>query len=415
MSSNVVYDVIVVGGGPAGMMAAAEAARHGKRVFLVEKNKVLGKKLSITGGGRCNILNAEPDTRELLSHYGPAAKFLHSPFAQFGMQETWDFFHTHNLPLVVEARKRAFPESQSAEDVTRTMRRLCTDRNVELKLKTRVDGFITENGRITAIETNQGTFQGQHFILATGGSSHQETGSTGEGVSWLTQFGHTVHAPSPNIVPLVVKDEWVKALSGTTLSFMKITFYHPVDKRSFSKTGKLLFTHFGLSGPLILNAAYEVSEYLEVGDVLAKIDCYPDTELGTVRQRILTTFDQHKNKDLKNILKELVPAGMSEAVYSLLPDAMVTKKVHSITKEERNFLADLLKGLPLLVTGTKGMDWAVISDGGIPLDEIDTRTMRSKKVENLFLVGDTLHVNRPSGGYSLQLCWTTGYVAGNNF
>jgi predicted Rossmann fold flavoprotein len=414
MSSNRVYDVIVIGGGPAGMMAAGHAALRGKRVLLVEKNRMLGKKLSITGGGRCNILNAESDTRTLLSHYGEAAKFLHSPFAQHGMQESWDFFHARGLPLTVEARKRAFPESQSAEDVTEAMRRFCTETNVELKLKTRVDGLLFEDGALVGIHTNQGDFKGHTFVLASGGSSRQETGSTGEGVSWLAACGHTVHDANPNIVPLTVKDDWVKALSGTALSFMKITFYHPVDNVRITKTGKLLFTHFGLSGPLILNAAHEVKGFLDIGHVTAAIDLYPDTDLGTVRQRILGTFEQHKNKDVKNVIKELVPAGMSEAVMSLLPLEMIEKKVHSVTKEERHLLADLLKGMPLTVTGTMGMDWAVISDGGVPLEEVDTKTMRSKKVENLYLVGDTLHVNRPSGGYSLQLCWTTGFVAGNS-
>ncbi len=414
MSSNRVYDVIVIGGGPAGMMAAGHAALRGKRVLLVEKNRVLGKKLSITGGGRCNILNAEPDTRTLLANYGDAAKFLHSSFAQHGMQDSWDFFHKLGLPLTVEAKKRAFPLSQSAEDVTQVMRRFCTDQNVELKLKTRVDGLIFEAGVLAGIKTNQGDFKGQTFVLASGGSSHQETGSTGEGVSWLSECGHTVHDANPNIVPLTVKDEWVKTLSGTSLSFMKITFYHPVDNSRITKTGKLLFTHFGLSGPLILNVAHQVKQYLDIGHVTAAIDLYPDTDLGTVRQRILGTFEQHKNKDVKNIIKDLTPAGMSEAILSLLPLEMVEKKVHSVTKEERHLLADLLKGMPLTVNGTMGMDWAVISDGGVPLEEVDTKTMRSKKVENLYLVGDTLHINRPSGGFSLQLCWTTGFVAGNN-
>lgn len=415
MSSNVVYEVIVIGGGPAGMMAAATAARRGKRVLLIEKNKVLGKKLSITGGGRCNILNAEHDTRTLLSHYGEAAKFLYSPFAQHGMQDSWDFFEGNELPLVVEARKRTFPESMNAEDVTQVMRRYCTDNNVELKLKVRVDGFIVDRDNITiqGVRTNVGDFFGKHFILASGGASHKETGSTGEAFGWLAQLGHTVHKPSPNIVPLTVQDEWVKDLSGTTLSFMKITFYHPVTKDKFSKTGKLLFTHFGLSGPLILNSAHQVSNYLQSGEVEAVIDLYPDTELGTVRQRVLHAFEVNKNKTFKNIVKELVPAGMTDAVLSFLTEQMREEKVHSVAREARHAFADLLKAMPLTVTGTMGMDWAVISDGGVPLEEVDTRTMRSKKIKNLSLIGDTLHVNRPSGGYSLQLCWTTGFVAGN--
>jgi len=415
MSSKHVYDVIVIGGGASGMMAAGTAAARGRRVLLVEKNKMLGKKLSITGGGRCNILNAEEDTRVLLEHYGDAAKFLYSPFSQHGMADSRDFFEARDLPIVVEARKRAFPESMSAPDVTRVMRSYCLDHNVELKLKTRVDGFITEAGALVGINTNQGTFMGKEFILATGGSSHAETGSTGEGVMWLRQFGHTVHTPNPSLVPLTVAEDWVKNLSGTTLSFMKITFGSDLtkDQGRFSSTGKILFTHFGISGPLILNAASEVKKLLAGGDLTATIDLYPDTEVGTLRERVLHTFEKHKNKTLKNILKDFVPHGMTEAVAAQLDDVLLETKVHSVSREARHALVDTLKAMPLTITGTMGMDWAVISDGGVDLSEVDTKTMASTKIPNLFLTGDVLHINRPSGGYGLQLCWTTGWVAGS--
>lgn len=421
MSNKSQYDVIVIGGGASGMMAAGTAAAAGRKVLLVEKNKVLGKKLSITGGGRCNILNAETNTRVLLDHYGEAAKYLHSPFAQFGMQESWDFFHEQGLPLVTEARKRSFPESQSAPDVTAFMRSYCTNHNVELKLKTRVTNFITtqaDSGKpmISGITTNQGDFFAKSFILATGGSSHAETGASGEGIEWLKQFGHHIHTPNPNIVPLTVREDWVKDLSGTTLSFIKITFtdHHGSKKVGFSRTGKILFTHFGVSGPLILNAAHEVKLMLRNGPVYASIDMYPDTEIGTLRNRMLEVFNQNKNKTLKNVLKECVPAGMTEAVIAQLEPDLAERKVHSVTKDERHAIVDRIKAMPLTIDGTMGMDWAVISDGGVDLSELDTRSMASKLVPNLYFIGDVLHVNRPSGGYSLQLCWTTGYVAGQS-
>lgn len=416
MSTGPIYDVIVIGGGASGMMVAGRAAERGRRVLLIEKNKVLGKKLSITGGGRCNILNAESDVHALLANFGDSAKFLYSPFAQHGMQDSWDFFADRGLPIVVEARKRAFPETQSAPDVTRVMRQYCTDNNVELKVKTRVDGFITKDGALVGVKTNQGDFYGEKFVLATGGSSHAETGSTGEGVTWLKQFGHTVHTPNPNIVPLTVREQWVKDLSGTTLSFMKITFsdHHGSKKVAFSRTGKILFTHFGVSGPLILNAAHEVKLMLRNGPVYASIDMYPDTEIGTLRKRVMAVFDAHKNKALKNILKEFVPAGMSEAVAAQLESELQERRVHSVSKEERHALVDRLKTMPLTIDGTMGLDWAVISDGGVDLTEVDTKTMASKQVPNLYLTGDVLNINRPSGGFSLQLCWTTGWVAGSN-
>lgn len=414
MSSGTIYEVIVIGGGASGMMAAGRAAECGRRVLLVEKNKDLGKKLSITGGGRCNILNAETDTHKLLANFGDAAKFLHSPFAQYSMQDAWDFFVKRELPIVVEARKRAFPESQSAPDVTRVMKKYCTDNNVELKLKTRVDSLITEDGQIVGIETNQGKFFAKKFILATGGSAHSETGSTGEGVGWLKELGHTVHDSNPNIVPLKVLEPWVKDLSGNTLSFMKITFGRPDDKAKFSRTGKILFTHFGVSGPLILNSAFEVKKLLKRGPVPATIDMYPDTEVGTLRNRVIEIFNINKNKTLKNVLKEFVPPGMSEAVAAQLAPELQEEKVHSVTKEERHDLVDRLKAMPLTITDTMGLDWAVISDGGVDLTEVDTKTMASKIHSNLYFTGDVLHINRPSGGYSLQLCWTTGWVAGSS-
>jgi len=416
MSTGQHYDVIVIGGGASGMMAAGRAAERGKRVLLLEKNKVLGKKLSITGGGRCNILNAEEDARALLEHYGEASKFLHSPFSQHGMKDSWDFFESRGLPLVVEAKKRAFPESQKATDVTQVMKKYVTDNNVELKTGTKVLGFTIDDGKIIGVETNNGLFTSEAYVLATGGYSHQETGSTGEGTEWLRELGYTVHEPNPDIVPLTVEDKWVKDLSGTTLSFMKITFApeRAKVKGRFSRVGKILFTHFGVSGPLILNAAHDVKILLAHGPVDAVIDMYPDTEIGTLRNRVIEIFNQNKNKTLKNILKEFVPAGMSEAVAAQLSPELSDMKVHSVGKEERLELVGRLKAMPFTITGTMGMDWAVISDGGVDLTEVDTKTMRSKLHDNLYFTGDVLNINRQTGGYSLQLCWTTGYVVGSS-
>lgn len=398
------------------MMAAGRAAENGKRVLLVEKNKYLGKKLDTTGGGRCNILNAEEDSRKLIENYGDSAKYLHSAFAQHGMADSMAFFEKQGLPIVVEARKRAFPESQDATDVTKVMRQYVIDNRVELRTGERVKGFIMEDAKIAGVETNRGTYHAQSYILATGGSSHQETGSTGEGTKWLETLGHTVYEPSPNVVPLKVVDPWVKNLSGRTLSFMKITFGANKTKAEgkFSRTGKILFTHFGLSGPLILNAAHDVKKLLEKGVVETTIDMYPDTEIGTLRNRVLEIFNLNKNKELRNVLKEFVPAGMSEGVAAQLSPELRTMRVNSVGKDERYDLVDRLKAMPMTVVGTMGLDWAVISDGGVDLKEVDTKTMRSRLYDNLYLTGDVLHINRPSGGYGLQLCWTTGYVAGNS-
>ena len=413
MSKEGVYDVIVIGGGASGMMAVGTAALRGKKVLLLEKNKKLGEKLSISGGGRCNITNAEYDTRALLKNYGNAEPFLYSSFDQFGVKETFSFFETRGLPLVVQARKRAFPHTENALDVKRIMEAYCTHPNVTIKMNAPVEKVVKKGDVISHVVAKGISYTGTSIVLATGGVSHPETGSTGDGFTWLRNLGHAVENPTPSIVPLAVKDSWVKSLAGVSLSFMKISFL--VDgKRAFSKTGKVLFTHFGLSGPLILNSAKAVGDLLHTGEVTATIDMYPDTEFDVLERKVLSTFDINKNKLFKNIIKEIVPEGMPDAVLALLPKAIPETKVHSISKEDRKKLIHLLKEMPIRITGLMGYDRAVVADGGIPLTEIDTKTMRSKKISNLFVTGDLLHINRPSGGFSLQLCWTTGYVAGEN-
>jgi len=215
-------------------------------------------------------------------------------------------------------------------------------------------------------------------------------------------------------VPLAVKEEWVKQLSGASLSFMKITFYME-GKKQFAETGKILFTHFGVSGPLILNSAGKVADLLYSGAVTATIDAYPHTDLGALEKKVIAAFDANKNKALKNIIKEFVPEGMHKSIAMLLEGEVdVSKKVHLVTKEERKKIVRLLKALPLTITGLMGFDRAVVADGGVSLEEVDTRTLHSHKVPNLFLTGDLLHINRPSGGFSLQLCWSSGFVAGTH-
>lgn len=409
------YDLIVIGGGASGMMAAGVAAESGKSVLILEKNQELGKKLKITGGGRCNITNATFDTRVFLKNFGDAGRFLFSPFSQFGVQDTFDFFEKKGLPLVVEANNRAFPHTHKATDVCSVMVDWLTANGVDSLLGCPVEGIEADqaSGVITGVRTPQGLKMARNYVLATGGASHQETGSTGDGFGWLRDIGHTAKEPAPNIVPLKVKESWVKELSGKSLDDMKITFF--VDnKKSFSERGRILFTHFGVSGPLILNSSYRVSELLHEGIVTASIDCFPGKDLGLLEKEILDIFDEHKNKTFKNVIKEIVPPGFASAVLSFGVVADPEEKVHSISKEERKSLVNLLKDLSMTILDLMSMDKAVISDGGIPLTEVDTKTMVSRIYRNLYLTGDILHINRPSGGYSLQLCWTTGFVVGRS-
>lgn len=406
-------DVIVIGGGASGMMAAGQAAARGKKVLILEKNASLGEKLKITGGERCNITNAEYNVRAFLLHYGQAEGFLYSPFSRFGVKDTFSFFESRGLPLVVQARARVFPHTEKAADVFKVLKDYLDKAGVRCKVRCTVHKIISENNRIKSVETSQGMFFAESFILATGGYSHPETGSTGDGFHWLADLGHTVKPPTPTIVPLAVADEWIKALAGVSLSFMRIGFFLE-DKKQFSKLGKVLFTHFGLSGPLILNSASKVGQLLESGRVQAKIDAFPDTNLGTLERRIMKIFHANKNKMLRTVLKDIAPLGTAKGIEMLLGDVQCSTKVHSVTKEDRKKLTNLLKALPVSITNLMGYDRAVVADGGVALQEIDMRTMRSKLFQNLYVIGDLLHINRPSGGYSLQLCWTTGYIAGNS-
>lgn len=415
-----VYDVIVIGGGASGMMAAGRAAELGKRVLLLEKNKKLGEKLAISGGGRCNITNAEEDTKRLLSHYGAAEQFLYSAFSQFGVVDAFSFFENLGLPLVVQANKRAFPNTEDAADVVRVLREYMAKGRVEIQLHTTVEKVIAKNGRIQSIIADGVEFSAKSYIFATGGVSHPETGSTGDGFGWLKQLGHTVEKPKPTIVPLAVKESWVKELKGITLKDVKVTIYAQDDSnpeakpvRKFSRTGSVLLTHFGLSGPTILNLAGDVADLLYDGTVTAHIDTQPTLDIGAFDTKIVEVFDAHKNKTLNNAFKEFAPAGVSDVLLKLLEIDPQTK-VHSVSKEDRRKIVNLLKALPVTITGLLGLDRAVIADGGVPLPEIDMRTMRSNRIENLLVTGDLLNISRPSGGYSLQLCWTTGFIAGTN-
>ncbi len=408
---SVDYDVIVIGGGASGLMAATVAAERGLRVLLLEKNRELGKKVRISGGGRCNITNAEMDVRTLLKKYGEAEQALYAAFARFGVPETFDFFTTRGLPLTVEANKRAFPETEKAADVVRVFERALTAAQVEIKTGVTVTKLLSEDGRMSGVVVDDVEYHARSYVLATGGVSHPETGSTGDGFAWLAAVGHAVAAPSPTIVPLATSEEWSHTLAGKSVR-AKVTFYCE-EKKAFAETGNILFTHFGISGPTMLNAAVRVADLLWKGGVTARLDCFPELDEGAFDRELVARFDVEKNKALRNVLRGLLP-GVATGILAALPTIDPEKKVHSVTKEERRFLVRSLKALPLTVTGLMGFDRAVVADGGVLLAEVDTKTMRSRLIGNLYITGDLLHIRRPSGGFSLQLCWTTGYVAGMN-
>lgn len=407
------YDVVVIGGGPAGMMAAGRAAELGSRVLLLEKNPHLGKKLLITGGGRSNITNAEFDRNLFLEKFQGDAKFLFSPFSQFGVADTFDFFHKLGMPTKIEEEKRAFPKSNQAQSVLDALVAYLRQGKVTVLSGKQVTGFATEGKKIRAALLKDGEeVVGHSFILATGGKSRPETGSTGEGFHWLSALGHTVVESDPALVPITLLEPWVKKLSGMSLRDVKVTLYQNNIKQE-SKKGKLLFTHFGLSGPVVLNMSKAIGELLKYGAVEVSLDMRPSLDAGAVDRQVQAVFQAAQNKKIKNALSALVAPLLVPVFLELLmldPEKFINK----ISRMERLRLVQLLKDFRLTVSGLLGVEKAIVTSGGVLLSEVDFQTMRSRLYPNLYLVGDILNIDRPSGGYSLQLCWTTGFVAGSS-
>lgn len=404
------FDVVVIGGGPAGMMAAGRAAELGAKVVVLEKNAGTGKKLLITGGGRCNILNAEFNTHLLVEKYGRKGKSLFSTFSQFDAQATWNFFEERGLKLKVEAEKRAFPVTDRAADVHRTMQQYLHAGGVDVRTGCTVLGFRTDAHGISAVETSDGAYTGRSYILATGGTSHPETGSTGDGFSWATTLGHTVTDPDPALVPVTLSDTWIREVSGISEKNVKLTVIQE-DRKQHAASGKMLFTHIGVSGPLVLNMSKRIGQLLKQGPVTLHLDLFPTMDLGALDAHVLSVFERGKNKMIKNNIGDIVQPRLGQALLRLASIDGDTK-LHRLSREDRMAFVRLLKAVPLHVSGLLGPDKAVVTGGGVDLDEVEFKTMRSKKCKNLFLVGDMLDFDRPSGGFSLQICWTTGFVAG---
>lgn len=424
------YDVIVIGGGPSGMMAAISACSVGKKVLLLEKNDHLGKKLLITGGGRCNMTNSEFDLRKFLANYKDSDKFLFSAFTQYGVKETLDFFHDRGMQTKVENEGRTFPVSDSARSVYNVLVNEMEKTGVEVLYKVKVIGFdvaikgIKNNEKKENYKTHIDSInieinginhplKAKKYILATGGTSHPETGSTGDAYPWLQDIGHTVIIPKPVLVPVVVKDKWVKDMQGISLSDVKMTVFAD-NQKIVSKKGRILCTHFGITGPTVLNTSRKIHDLIEdKKKVSIHIDLLPTYDHGALNSKLQEIFSLNKSKMIKNTLLEIIPESI---VQTILSKANIRENVvcSQITREERMILIDNIKNITMNVTGLLGEDKAIIASGGVPLTEIDFKTCGSRICDNLSIIGDLLDIDRPSGGYSLQLCWTTGYVAGKN-
>ena len=406
------WDIAVIGGGPAGMMAAGRAAQLGARVILLEKNATLGKKLLITGGGRCNLTNAEFHKRAFLSKFKKNDKFLFSPFAQMDVERTISFFNERGLKTKIEAGGRVFPANDKARSVLEVLIAYMKRGRVTVRTACPIYGLIAKNNHISEIMLANNIFvSAREIVIATGGTSRPETGSTGDGFTWLASLGHTIKKLDASLVPITIHDAWVKKLQGVTLADSKISVLQN-GKKQFSKRGRILFTHFGVSGPTIINMSKDVRDLLPYGSVVIELDLFPDLDHGMMNKKLQTLFTKERNKKIKNVINVLAPVAAFRPIITTLSKIDPDTFCHSVTREQRMILITLLKGIPMQVKGILGKDKAIVTSGGVPLTEVDTKTMRSKICNNMYLTGDILDIDRPSGGYSLQLCWTTGYVAG---
>lgn len=411
--NEIIYDIAIIGGGPAGLMSAGRAAELGKKVIILEKNSTLGVKLLITGGGRCNVTNAEFNVRTFLNKYKDSDKFLFSAFSQFSVKDTLEFFNSRGMETKIEAENRVFPVSDSAQSVWNVLIEYIKKGKVEIMNEATVIGFEKENNLINLVKLKDNKkILAKRFILATGGTSRPETGSTGDGFSWLKDLGHKVIASENALVPITLSDKWVKGLSGVTLQDIKLTTFQNNQKQEIKK-GRLLFTHFGISGPTVLNMSKDISELLKYGEVEIRLDLLPSLDHGMMNSRLQELFLLDNKKKIKNSLGSFISSSLVDIVLELSNiDGNIPN--NSINREQRLKLIEIIKGIPMNVSGLLGADKAIVSSGGVDLTEVDFKTMQSKIIPNLYLVGDILNIDRPSGGYSLQLCWTTGFVAGNN-
>lgn len=383
------------------------------RVVLLEKNASLGRKLLITGKGRCNITQAEFDLKELIGKLNnKKGKFLFSALSAFGSEDVIKFFEDRKLPVKVERGGRVFPVSDKSNDVLKVLLEYLKEGKVEIISGAEVAGFEMKDGKIECVNLKNGKVYADKFILATGGKSYPTTGSTGDGYQWARELGHKIIAPMPALVPIKTKERWAKDLQGLSLKNIEISVWQN-GKKQEARFGEMLFTHFGLSGPIILDVSKRVGELLAKGEVIIKIDLKPALNAEQLDKRLQRDFAENINKDFKNYLPELLPKKMIETIITL-SGIGAEQKINSITKEQRRHLRDFLKTLQLEVIGLLGYDQAIVTSGGVDLKEIDPRTMRSKLVSNLFFAGEIIDLDGPTGGYNLQICWSTGYLAGES-
>lgn len=408
-SSNA--DVIVIGGGAAGMMAAGTAAEQGKRVILIEKNRILGKKMLITGKGRCNVTNACDDVEELINNVTVNRSFLYSAFYGFTNTDTIDFFNNLGVETKVERGNRVFPVSDKSSDIVNVLTKYVKKNGVKVIHDTVLEICVNENGCACGVITEKnGNLTAEGIIVATGGMSYQKTGSTGDGYGWAEKLGHTIKEIIPSLVPVEVNESWAYELMGLSLKNTGITVFNSKNKKIYQDFGELMFAHFGLSGPTILSASAHMRPMIADGYKIV-LDLKPALDEQQLDKRILRDFEKYANKDFANALGDLLPSRLIDVIVNL-SGIEPHKKVNSVTREERMSLVKLIKGVELTVKGFCPIEQAIITSGGVSTKEIDPSTMQSKKVKGLYFAGEIIDVDAYTGGYNLQIAFSTGRLAG---
>ena len=403
--------VIIVGGGAAGMLAGIIAARNGCQVVLYEKNEKLGKKIFITGKGRCNVTN-NCDPEELLQAVKSNNKFLYSAFYSFNSQDMMALLEESGVPLKTERGNRVFPVSDHSSDIIRGLERLLHRYDVHIRLRKEVQEILVEDGRAAGIRLKDGyEDRAQAVVVATGGLSYPTTGSTGDGYRFARETGHTVTDCMPSLVPLTVSEDYIGEMAGLSLRNVELTIRNE-KKILYQDFGEMMFTHKGITGPLVLSASSSIGKQLKKqGTLEGYIDLKPALSSEQLDERILREFENAKNKQFKNVIGVLFPSSLTPVIIRLggIPE---DKVIHEISREERLNFVSIIKAFPFTIDGLGGYSEAVITKGGISVKEINPGTMESKKIPQLYFAGEVLDLDAVTGGYNLQIAWSTGYLAG---
>lgn len=405
-----VYDIAVIGAGPAGTMAAIRAGQLKKRVVLVERNDIIGKKILLTGKGRCNVTNTAP-LDDFLSKFGKDGAFFRTAFSRLSNEDLIDFFKAKGLELKAERQGRVFPITDNAISITQTLKECLSENHVDIRYNARIKNIRQKEGIFHIDLTEGGTIEAKKVILAMGGASYKATGSTGDGFVIAKELGHTITALRPGLVPLRTEEAWTKEVQGLALKNIRLTFTYG-KKRIVSEIGELLFTHFGVSGPLILDLSAYITGLLEEYPKIGLfIDLKPGLEPKQIENKILAEIKLLGKKEIKNFLKIFLPVNLIP-IFARLANLDPDKKANQITQEGRRLMTNTFKAMPLTIVGSLPIEEAMVTCGGVSKNEINPRTMESKIVPGVYFAGEIIDGSASSGGYNLQQAFSTGYLAG---